>query len=62
LDQLSLDRPDVVGRARCAMTGVVHLMLAREPVVARVRRSRGEASEARDQGEGEGGDADSVHG
>jgi hypothetical protein len=65
LDQLGLDRRDVVGRPGRAMAGVVDLLLARVHVVpagrGRGRRGR-ESAEARDQGEGEGGDADSVHG
>jgi hypothetical protein len=63
LDELRLDRVDVVGCPRGAVLRVVHLLLARVHVVAtRVGGGRGESPEARDQGEGECGDADSMHG
>ena len=65
LHQLGLDPGHVVGGLRDPVPGVVHLLLARVHVVAarRGRRGRGgDPGEPRDQGEGEGGDADSMHG
>jgi hypothetical protein len=65
LHQPGLDARDVVGGQRDPVPRVVHLLPARVDVVAAGRRGGGrgrDPGQARDEGECEGGDADSMHG